>query len=140
MNTSSAHIGFRPLLHAPPERMSPGSDADIARRLVRSFDRAVAEPSEGAMNALHEDTIALAVAIRASVQEPERAVILLKAILRGHGGAGWAPSIAAGREAAVIHPESPVYCALFAWWVRAYYGEASPGLAPRPTVRQGVPA
>lgn len=133
MNASNAHAGFRSRLHATAEHMNPACDADIGRRLVGSFDRAVAERSEGAMHALHEDAVALAVAIRATALPPERAVILLKRMLRAHRSAGWAPSIAAARESGGVHPESLIYDKLFAWWVSAYYGEASADPLPRPT-------
>lgn len=136
MNASSAHVGFRSRLHATAEHMNPDCDADIGRRLVRSFDRAVAERSEGAMNALREDAIALATAIRATALPPERAVILLKTMLRAHRSAGWAPSIAAARETAEVYPESLIYGTMFAWWVSAYYGEASADPGPRPTADQ----
>lgn len=105
---------------------SPGSDADIGRDLARRFERAVAEHSERTMAALREATIALATALRATALQPERAVIMLKEILRGHGGAGWAPSITPRRGAIPTRPESLVYDELFAWWVDAYYAERSP--------------
>ena len=115
---------------------SPGSDADIARRVARRFERAVAEPSERTMAALREATIALATAVRASALRPERAVVMLKEVLRGHGGAGWAPSIAAQRGPVPALPESIVYGQLFTWWVDAYYAERPPELSPRPPAPQ----
>jgi hypothetical protein len=126
MNTVTAH----PLDRRPGNTMTgdwtPGSDADVARRVVQLFERAVVEPSERAMAALREATIALATAVRATALRPERAVIMLKDLLRGHGGAGWAPSIAARRGAVPASPESLVYGELFTWWVDAYYGERPP--------------
>lgn len=117
---------------------NPGSDADIGQSVARRFERAVAEPSERTMTALREATIALATAVRASALSPERAVIMLKEILRGHGGAGWAPSIATGRGVVPTRRESLVYGELFTWWVAAYYAERPPELtarrAPPPTV------
>lgn len=104
----------------------PESDADIARRVARRFERAVAEPSERTMAALREATIELATAVRTTALRPERAVILLKEVLRGHGGAGWAPSIAAGHDEVPGHRESLVYGQLFTWWVDAYYADRSP--------------
>ena len=83
------------------------------------------------MDALREATIALATAVRATALRPEQAVIMLKELLRGHGGAGWAPSIAARRGAVPARPESLVYGELFTWWVDAYYGERPPERAPR---------
>ena len=112
--------------------MSPGSDADIARMFMRSFNRAVAEPSERAMIALRQDTIILAAAIRATTPQPERAVMVLKTILRTHISAGWAPSIAAAREAGATQPESLVYAKLFEWWVSAYYEEPAQDPPPLP--------
>ena len=120
--------------------MSPASDADIATRVARSFDRAVAERSDQAMIALRDATIALATAVRATLLPPERAVIFLKAILRGHGSAGWAPSIAAEHRGIEPGPETQVYGKLFAWWVRAYYEEPTPDMAPRTARRHGAPA
>ena len=105
---------------------SPGSDADIARRVARRFEQAVAEPSERTMAALREATVALAAAIRATAIRPERAVVMLKEVLRGHGGAGWAPSIAARRGPVPTRPEALVYGELFSWWVDAYYAERPP--------------
>jgi len=120
--------------------MSPSSDADIGRRLARSFDRAVAERTEGAMSALREETVALATAFRATTLQPERAVILLKAMLRGHGSAGWAPSIAAGREVVATPPDALVYETLFAWWVDAYYQGMPADAALVPPPPESVPA
>lgn len=119
----------------PPERRpgdtmtadwSPESDADIARRVACRFERAVAEPSERTMAALREATVALATAIRDTAIRPERAVVMLKEVLRGHGGAGWAPSIAARRGTVPARRESLVYGELFSWWVDAYYAEHPP--------------
>lgn len=127
-------VGGYPFERRPGDTMtlewSPGSDADIARRLARCFDRAVAEPSERAMAALQEVTIALATAVRATALGPERAVIMLKEVLRGHGGAGWAPSIAAEGGGVPACPESFVYGELFSWWLDAYYGERPPEVQP----------
>ena len=109
--------------------LNPGSDADLARRVARDFERAVAEPSERAMAALRDATIALATALRATALKPERAIVMLKEVLRGHGGPGWAPSIDAPRDPAPIHPESFVYGQLFTWWLDAYYGELPPNHA-----------
>ena len=116
--------------------LAPGSDADIARGIARLFERAVAEPSALTMGELREATVALATAMRASAVQPERAVIMLKEVLRGHGGAGWAPSIAAHRAAEPSCPESLVYGELFTWWVDAYYGERPPELT---TPRESAP-
>jgi hypothetical protein len=133
MSTFSAY----PLERRPGDTMtadwSPESDADIARRVARRFERAVADPSERTMAALREATVALATAIRATAIRPERAVVMLKEVLRGHGGAGWAPSIAARRGAVPARPESLVYGELFSWWVDAYYAERpSEPSPPRP--------
>ena len=119
--------------------MSPASDADLARCFVRSFDRAVAEGSGGAMIALREDTIALAAAIRATTPKPERAVVLLKTILRGHLGNEWVPSIAAPCETDLAHRDSLVYYELFEWWITAYY-EASVPEPQLPAARAGTTA
>lgn len=122
MRTTSVH----PFMRRPGDRMtrdlSPGSDADIARRVARRFERAVAEPSERAMSALREATIDLATAVRATALGPERAVVMLKEVLRGHGGPGWAPSIVAERGTTPAPPEAVVYGKLFTWWLDAYYG------------------
>ena len=120
--------------------MSPGSDADIGTHVAHSFDRAVAERSEQAMITLREATIALATAVRVTALPPERAVIFLKAVLRGHGRAGWAPSIAAEPGVIEAPPETQVYGKLFTWWVRAYYGEPAPDRAPSGARGRGVPA
>lgn len=126
--------------HPTGERMTgewnPVSDADIARFLVRSFERAVDSPSADTMAVLQTATIAVAAALRRSALSPERAVIMLKDLLRGHGGAGWAPSIAAERGLVPSSPESRIYGTLFSWWVTAYYAEypfdASNPLVDRP--------
>ena len=137
MSTASVHY-----LEGPPDATmsgdwGPASDADVARGVARCFERAVAEQSEPTMAALREATIALATAMRTAALRPERAVVLLKEVLRGHGGAGWAPSIAAGHEAVRAHRESLVYGELFAWWVGAYYADRSPA---QPAPRQDPPA
>ena len=120
-------IGVHPLERRPGDTMTrewgPGSDADIGRSVARRFERAVAEPSERTMAALREATIALATALRATALGPERAVVMLKEVLRGHGGTGWAPSIAAQRGVVPPRPEWLVYDALFTWWVDAYFAE-----------------
>lgn len=115
---------------------NPLSDADIARFLVRSFEHAVDSPSAETMAVLRNATIAVAAALRRTALAPERAVVMLKDILRGHGGAGWAPSIAAERGLVPACLESRIYGALFTWWVTAYYAEypfdASNPLVDRP--------
>ena len=78
------------------------------------------------MAALREATIALATAVRATALRPERAVIMLKEVLRGHGGAGWAPSITPQRGEVPTRQESLVYDALFSWWLAAYYADRVP--------------
>ena len=108
---------------------NPGSGADIGRRVVRAFDLAVAEPSLRTMAALREATITLGSAMHATALRPERAVIMLKELLRGHGGPGWSPSIATGRGIVPLRREALVYAELFTWWVAAYYAERSPGLS-----------
>lgn len=119
---------------------TPESDADLARRVARRFERAVAEPSERAMAELREATIALATVVRATSVAPERAVVMLKEALRGHGGAGWAPSIAAPRDAIPARPESLVYGYLFTWWLDAYYGETPTDFAALRDPSPGVKA
>lgn len=103
--------------------LTPPSNADVARRVVHSFDEAIADMSDTNMGALHAATIALAASLRGTAITPERAVIALKALLRGHGPAGWAPSLAAQRHALTRGPESLVYEKLFGWWVAAYFAD-----------------
>jgi hypothetical protein len=135
MNAFSAHAPTLRPGEAMTGHWTPGSDADIGQRVARRFERAVAEPSERTMTALRDATIALATALRATALRPERAVIMLKEVLRGHGGAGWAPSIATGRGVVPTRRESVVYGEMFSWWVAAYYGEWT----PEPTARRAPP-
>lgn len=102
---------------------NPASDADTARFLARTFERAVESPSADAMATLRTATITVAAALRRTALSPERAVVMLKDMLRGHGGAGWAPSIVPERGLVPARPESRVYGTLFRWWVSAYYAE-----------------
>lgn len=132
----SVYARQRPTGNRMTGEWNPVSDADIARFLVRSFERAVDSPSADAMAVLHTATIAVATALRRTALAPERAVVMLKDLLRGHGGAGWAPSIAAERGLVPARPESRIYGTLFRWWVSAYYAEypldASNPLVDRP--------
>ena len=133
MSATSVHPLERRLGDTMTRDWGPESDADIARRVAHRFDCAVAEPSERAMAALREATIALATALRATALGPERAVVVLKEVLRGHGGTGWAPSIAAQRGVVPTRPEWLVYDALFTWWVDAYFADRPRELpAPHP--------
>jgi len=119
----SAYARQRPTGNRMTGEWNPASDADIARLLVRSFERAVDGPSADAMESLRTATISVAAALRRSALSPERAVVMLKNILRGHGGAGWAPSIVPERGLVPPRPESRIYSTLFRWWVSAYYAE-----------------
>lgn len=135
MSATSVHHRERRPGDTMTRDWGPESDADIARRVAQSFECAVAEPSERTMAALREATIALATALRATALGPERAVVMLKEVLRGHGGTGWAPSISAPRGVVPARPESPVYDALFTWWVDAYFADHPRELpAPHPQV------
>jgi hypothetical protein len=102
---------------------SPMSDADAGWLLVHCFERAVANPCGATMDALCSATVALALTHRATAFGPERAVRMLKDLLRGHGGAGWSPSIVADRGILSAQPESLIYTKLFGWWVSAYYAD-----------------
>ena len=106
-----------------PGVLHPASDADAGRQLGRRFREAVAEPSSGTMRALLEATVALAASMRAGARGPERDLVALKALLRGHGDAGWAPSLAVPLDSTPVAREAQVYEQVFLWWVSAYYGE-----------------
>jgi hypothetical protein len=99
-----------------PRELKPSSDADLTRRLVRRFESAVVDRSADTMAALRVATIAFAESMRATGQRPESAVITLKTLLRGHGGAGWSPSLVTERSSRPPQPEALVYWDLFAWW------------------------
>lgn len=114
--TSNGNAGQR-LSH----ELEPSSDADAGRCLVRQFEGAIADPSANAMRALCAATTVVAASMRATGLSPERAVITLKALLRGHGGAGWSPSLAPEWGLSSTLSEELVYKNLFAWWVDAYY-------------------
>lgn len=117
----------------------PMSDADAGWLLVERFERAIADPCASTLDALHAATVALAATQRATALAPERAVMMLKDLLRGHGSVGWAPSIAADRGPLSSRPECPVYAKLFGWWVSAYYADHSSTVAPpRPVTVPGA--
>ena len=137
---SSVHAGQRAAGDGMTGEWNPASDADIARFLARCFERAVESPSADAMTALRAATITVASALSRTALSPERAVIMLKEILRGHGGAGWAPSIVAERGVVPAFPESRIYGTLFRWWVSAYYGEYPSDAATTLVARPAAPA
>ncbi len=100
---------------------TPSADADTGLCLVRRFEQAVARPSAEAMALLDAATVALAASMRLAGMHPETAVVALKALLRGHAGTGWSPSIIAEGDVALAPPEAAIYDRLFASWVNAYY-------------------
>ncbi len=114
-----------------PGALHPASDADAGRQLARRFREAVAHTSPESMVALKAATVALAASMRAGGRGPERDLVALKAMLREHGDAGWAPSFAVAQESAPVAREVRVYEQVFLWWVSAYYGETSPSTGPR---------
>ncbi len=117
---SSAIAGPR-MTHA----LTPTSDETEARRLVERFETAVTCPSGQAMLSLRTSTRALAASMRSAHLRPELAVVTLKSLLRGHGAVGWSPSLAPERFGASERLETPVYGALFAWWVAAFFDDGS---------------
>ena len=109
----------------------PMSDADVAARLVRSFDAASAVGTGDAMLALRDAAVEFVGRLRRQGLPAERVIVALKTLLCGHGPAGWMPSLDAGSGTPRAAGAQTVYASLFGWCVEAYYGDALHGLPCR---------
>jgi len=105
--------------HAQRRELKMSSDAATWGHLLRAFESAVEDPSATAVAVLHSAVRELAMMARREALPPERAVIALKALLHGHGGTGWTPSLDA--DAAEARPESLVYAKVFSWYLAALF-------------------
>jgi hypothetical protein len=119
-SVAPAHVG-------PSGGYRPTSDADLGACLVRGFDAATAHRSEETMATLRAAAVDLVGRLKARGLPSERVVVVLKSLVRGHGPAGWVPSLCAEEETPWARREATVYARLFGWCVQAYYADVRPG-------------
>jgi hypothetical protein len=103
--------------YGPPKRTA------VEESLLRCFEAATSDPSEDSDAALRLATEAFVKEIKDRGTPPERAVVALKAVLRGHGQLTLEPSLSAEPLDPPSETLPSVYARVFHWCVEAYFDE-----------------
>lgn len=96
---------------------------EIESRFAQCFLNAIAIPSPTVMEELREVTWLLAETMRSDGIRPERALIVLKALLRDPAMEMWKPSL--GGSESRMGASTRIYTQLFDWWLTAYFAKPS---------------